>query len=182
MELSLRRKAVPISMEVVRPLAPPDLAELLTRPTAPRESLTRIRETHHRLARALASGMGTVEAAAATGFTPARISVLREDPAFAELLEFYNSETRAEYFDMHSRMAAVGASMVEVLAERVETDPDAIPTPVLLDGIKAFADRTGFAPVSRSVNVNVNTDLASRLALARSRAGIAPASPEEPPG
>lgn len=172
-----------MSLVEVRELGEADMA-LLAQPrgSAP-VPLARIRERHHAVARLLAQGTGPGEVAAITGFSASRISILQADPTFAELVAFYRQNVNAIYADLHGRMATLSLDVADEIHTRLETEPEAISTPLLIDILKTTADRTGFAPVSRSVNMNVNVDLASRLSMARQRAGLGlpPPSPAREP-
>lgn len=86
--------------------------------------LSRLRNSHHMLARLLAEGRGNSEAALVTGYSPSRISILRGDPAFASLVEYYSTQVEAKYLDVHERLAMLGLSSVDELQERLENDPD----------------------------------------------------------
>src|SRR5262245_34162476 len=67
--------------------------------------ISKLRDSHHALARALAAGMKPGEASLITGYSLSRISVLQADPTFRELLEFYRSSTDEIYASLHDRMA-----------------------------------------------------------------------------
>jgi hypothetical protein len=130
---------------------------------------TRLRERHHSLARALASGMPDYEAAAITGYSASRISVLKSDPAFRDLLHFYRGKKDAQYEDMHKRLAGLSIDAVDELRDRFEEDPKQFTPGQLLEMTKVGADRTGFGPQTNA-NVNVNIDMSARLRAARERA------------
>ena len=56
-----------------------------------------LRDNHHRIARAVASGMSVTDVAATCGVTIARVSSLKADPAFAELVAHYRAIITAEW-------------------------------------------------------------------------------------
>lgn len=158
-----------IAAEVVRDLTQADLAMLETeRGVQPRE-LTRLRERHHALARALASGLSEGEAAAVTGYDLSRISVLKGDPAFKELLAFYRENVNASYAEMHELLAGMSKDAALILRERLEDEPEDFGHGQLLEIAKMGADRTGHGPSSTSTQVNVHVDMAERLERARER-------------
>lgn len=162
----------PAQVQFVRELESADLA-LLERPApATIPSIKRIRDSHHALARALASGMKHIEAAAVCGFTPSRISVLLKDPQFAELLAFYRAEKDVQFSELHSRMATLSHMAAEELQERLEEKPETFENKELMKLIETTADRTGFGP--KETRVNVNVELSARLEEARRRAGLLP--------
>lgn len=148
--------------------------------TAP--PLKRLSERHHALARCLASGMADGDAAITCGYVPSRVSILKADPAFKELLVFYSSDVNSKYLDMHGVLAGLSLDAAMELRERLETDIEAeekkISVGQLMELVKVGADRTGFGPQSSQLNVNV--DLAGRLQAARERVALRRITSEEP--
>lgn len=167
------RAAKPLTAEVVRELDPGDLALLQEEKGSAAPALKRLGERHHALARCLASGMGSGEAAIVCGYAPSRVSILLDDPAFAELLVFYRGEVQEKYLDMHGVLAGLSLDAAMELRERLEADMQnedkSISIAQLVELTKLGADRTGFGPQSSSTNVNLNVDLAGRLEAARRR-------------
>lgn len=164
------RKHQPILAEVLRSLTEADVALLATERGIQPSSIKRLTDSHHALARCLATGMKDVEASAITGYTPSRISVLRDSPLFAELIEHYRGAEDSALADLQSRMLTTGLMAVQELHERLEAEPEKIGTSVLLEAVKTLADRTGHGPQTKSTNLNVNVSLASRVAEGRKRA------------
>ncbi len=121
--------------------------------------------------------MRDVEASAVTGYDPSRISILKRDPSFAELLEHYRrceNSLEADFVDRTQRLAN---SVVNEIADRLE-DPDrvaAMTEQTLLEVAKFAAGHSGHAPIARNVNVNVNAGLGDRLAAAAKRLALAQA-------
>src|SRR5262245_47529587 len=76
------RAAKPVFAQVTRPLREADLALLSSERGIQPVALKRITERHHALARCLATGMSATEASIVTGYSPSRISILKDDPAF----------------------------------------------------------------------------------------------------
>lgn len=176
------RRASPVAGRVLREIETSDLPQLtVNRGTKP-DALKSIRHRHHALARALASGMRDWEAAVATGYNISTISTLKADSMFQELLAFYESEANAPYIDMHQRLADLSQSAAEELQVRLEETPEDLSVNQLQDLVKLGADRTGHGPASTSTQVNVNIDLADRLAAARKRIAerTIEATPNEP--
>lgn len=175
------RATRPLTAVQVRPLDECDLAllgeEKGTKPTP----LKRLSERHHALARCLASGMSEGEAAITCGYVGSRVSVLKADPAFQELLAFYRQGVEGKYLDMHGVLAGLSLDAAVELRERLEADMQAdektLSTGQLIELTKLGADRTGFGPQSSQVNVNV--DLAGRLQAARERVAMRRLNPPE---
>jgi len=82
--------------------------------------------------------------------TPGRISILKKDPAFAELIEYYKTQKDEAYVNVHERLAVLGLSSVEELAERLEDAPEGFTNRELMELSALGLDRAGFAPVSKA--------------------------------
>lgn len=155
----------------VRELDESDLLLLQDEKGVKAPPLKRLSDRHHSLARCLASGMEEGNAAIVCGYDSSRVSVLKADPAFQELLAFYRADVTDKYLDMHGVLAGLSLDAAMELRERLEADMQAddktVSLPQLMELVKLGADRTGFGPQSSQVNVNV--DLAGRLQAARER-------------
>jgi len=131
-------------MEQVRELTGADL-ELIHNPPPKgivATPLSRIRNSHHMLARLLASGKKPGEVSLITGYSPSRVSVLQNDPAFKELVEYYSTQVEAKYLDVHERLASLGLSTLDELQERLESDPQAFKNRELLELAEFALDRS----------------------------------------
>ena len=111
--------------------------------------LQRIRFQHHQLARLLAQGTPQVEAAMITGMDQSRISVLKNDPTFKELLDHYSSQVKEIFINVHERLAAVGLSSIDELQARLEETPDDFSLRELMELAALTLDRGGFGPSSK---------------------------------
>lgn len=132
--------------------------------------LAKIRDAHHALARVLATGTSEAEASAITGYSPSRISILKADPQFQELLAFYRSTSVEAVSDFRQRMLNLGMGALQELEDRLDDNPDSFSPALLKDIVKDMADRTGHAPnKGTTVNVNVDAALSDRIAKARAR-------------
>lgn len=144
-----------------RDLTVPDLEALkLPRGTVPR-TLVRIHASHHSLARCLATGMKPNQAALVTGYSPERISALARDPAFGALVADYSAEAKSIFADLAERMNDMSLDAIEILQERLNDSPETFTVPVLLDIVKAFADRTGHGP-GQEVHIKMDKDFVDR--------------------
>lgn len=141
---------------------------------AKREGIKTIRDPHHLLAKYFAMGYGTTEAAEAAGYSISRASILRNDPAFAELVEQYRSQITSrqlesvdEYYAAANRVRAKSMRLIEEKLDGIN-NVDEVPFRDLALIHSDVADRTGYP--KRSVAVNVNVDFAAKLdqAIARS--------------
>jgi hypothetical protein len=163
------RQPANVSIEFERELTPADLALAPSRvQKAP--AIKAIRDSHHSLARVLATGSSEGEASLITGYSPSRISILKADPQFQELLEFYRETAIDVVSDLRSRMASMGLDALAELRERLEDSPEDFSPALLKDIVKEMADRTGHAPQRGPATVNnVNVNLGDRMARARER-------------
>src|SRR5215471_8209329 len=145
-----------------RDLTEGDIAALKHRsePITP-PALVRIHSSHHSLARCLAMGMKDAHVALITGYSPSRISILKNDPAFTALVADYRAEAKAVFADLGERMADISLDAIELLHERLQAKPEDFSIPMLLDVIKAFADRTGHGP-GQEITMKVAKDFIDR--------------------
>lgn len=150
------KAAMPLEMQVSRELTPEDM---LVRSATPVNSkpagLKQLRAVHHKLAQQLAMGVKEGEASLATGYSLSRISILKADPAFQELMAFYQGSQKEAYVDVVQRMAGLATTAVEVMQERLEEHPDGIATKDLNSILKTAADRGGYSPVRKSEHKSV---------------------------
>lgn len=124
--------------------------------TAP--GIKSLRALHHKLAQCLAQGFTDTEASISTGYSPSRISILKADPTFKELLNYYQGKASEIYIDVTQRMAGFATTAVEVLQERLEDKPDTFTNKDLNQLIKTTADRGGHSPVNRSEVKTITMD------------------------
>jgi hypothetical protein len=111
-----------------RDLSEADLPLLLDPPPVERGSpvVAKLRSTHHNLARLLASGLTQNAVSEMTGYSPSRISVLKGDPAFQELIAYYQSQTAEVFIDAATRLKALGLLAAEELHSRLEEEPEKV--------------------------------------------------------
>jgi hypothetical protein len=139
------RRPAPILYGPPRPLSEADIASMWDRQADGAKAIPRIktlRYNHHLLAKAVASGKSLLECSQMTGLTGSRISDLKNDPAFQELVSFYAEELHEVYVDVHQRMAALGTSVLEELTERFDAEPEKFTKRELMDLFTTMADRS----------------------------------------
>lgn len=161
-----------VEVEIVRELDESDLAGLIQDRGIKPPILKRLTDMHHGIARLVAQGEAGYAIAMATGYSESRISILKSDPAFQELVAHYREETEgvrsAFAIDRARKMEALHSDVVESMHEDVLND---ILTPIEKVHYARFAaDRTGFGPATKNQNTNLNIDLADTLAEGRRRA------------
>jgi len=162
-----REKDLPFA--IGRELEPADLLDAGSEGAIKPISIQQIRQSHHELARLIAQGEKAVTISEITGYSQARISVLKSDPQFQELVEHYKElESEAHTLsraDFHQRLASLGFDSIEVLHQKIVENPDSISAGELIKVVEAVADRTGHGKTSTVNNNNVTTTLtASELA------------------
>src|SRR5579871_5665977 len=150
------RAAKPPQVAFVRELGEADIALLASERGTQPPTIARLRDRHHSLARALSSGMSDSEASAITGYDPSRISILKRDPTFQELVSHYQRVSEAAFADFHERAATLAVSAVNALQEAIDDDENPPSPSLALEIAKFAADRTGHAPVARSVSISAN--------------------------
>lgn len=139
-------------------------------------TIKNIRNSHHRLAQLLAGGMSETNAAHMCGFTPNRVSVLKQSPAFVELLAHYQDQVHGAFKDFTTAAGELSKDFLDELQRRLEESPDSFTPTALLEAVRTLADRSGNAPVNKSVSVSANLDLGGRLAAARERVRLVEAT------
>lgn len=115
--------------------------------------LQKLRHRHHALARTLAMGASESEASLVTGYQPASISILKQDPAFKELLKYYADQKEEILVDFFERLKMLSIHTADELLDRLDADPDAFSIDDLQKILTLAADRTGFGP-SKSVGIS----------------------------
>ena len=156
----------------MEPLKADDLT-MLSVPEPPRSGIKQIRDHHHRLAVLVAQGKRTGEIAAETGMSLSRISILKSDPAFQQLVAAYRDKCEAIEFDAYATIVAkrhhLELLLMEAMESRVSDQEETIDNRTLLEMYADMADRNGHSKVLKSQRLNVNMDLADGLAEARQR-------------
>ncbi len=136
---------------------------------APTQDLKHIRESHHRVARLLAMGTPDVEAAYLTNYDISRVRYLRTNPAFQELLAYYGGEVKETWSDFVENAAELSKDLMAEVKRRLDEKPEEFTLTMINELLKTTADRSGNAPTTKNINLNVNTGAADRLARARNR-------------
>lgn len=147
--------------------------------------IKRIRDHHHALARLVAQGKRTGEIARETGMSLSRISILKGDPTFQQLVAHYREQVNVIEMDLYAQMRAreVARYMLatEEEVERLMEMPETFSARDLADIRADAADRLGMTKVTRSENVQWKGDLADGLAEARRRRDVLLSASPSPP-
>lgn len=189
MSLTQTSRSLPhgATAEISRPLTAADIA-LIPAPGYQANGtphLKKIREAHHRLAALVAGGCSLKEINEETGYSFSRISILKSDPSFAELVEFYKHEAVERNIDLvvdlQKRIFALAIDAVEELHSLTLDTPELTSPDQKIDIAKFATDRSGHGPQSKSFNLNATLDLAGQVAAGRRRAGQLSAAPAVKP-
>lgn len=178
MSLQRGKKAVHTEVELsaIREIERNELVLLEeTRPRTPSQSL---RDHHHRIARAVATGLKNPEIAQLCGISIGRLGVLKLDPAFADLVAHYRGVVTAEfvrstdhYLEMATGNMLKAEAMLSDKLDAASENNEFLPTRDLISISRDAADRFGYG--KRQMNLNVNVDFAAQLEAARNRSSRA---------
>lgn len=152
----------------IRELGPSDLAAPRM-PMAPPPPISHLRYSHHRLAQLLANGVKPYIAARLCNYSAQRVTQLMDDPSFQELMANYKDEVDEVWADFRSMASDLSIDMMGRLREMLEEHPERFGPATILEAIKVLADRSGNAPVTKTVSVAVTTDIGDQLLAARAR-------------
>lgn len=136
------RRAVPVEFDVLRDINEADIELIATRDAGSTPSpVQRITDRHHTLARLLASGVKEAEAALITGYDISRVSILKNSPAFTELLAIYRAEVDREFSTSLEHMGGLSRDALLELRERIELNPSDFSHRELLAIVTELNDR-----------------------------------------
>ena len=151
----------------MRNLSAPDILRLgEPRATKP-EPIAKLRHRHHALARCLALGMADRDASLATGYCVSRISILKGDEMFRELVASYEADAAEAFSGVTEQLAGLTAEALTELRDKIEEGK--VPVRDLIEIAKLGADRSGHGPTSTQ-HTRVSVDLKERLTRAARRA------------
>ncbi len=137
-----------------------------------------LRDNHHRIARAVASGMSNSDVATTCGISVGRVATLKADPSFADLVAHYRAVITSEWAQQDTVIEFLRGNALKaqaMLSDKLDAAAEAnefLPTRDLLGIAELGLDRTGYGKVNK--NVNVNVDFAAKLEAARNRSASAP--------
>jgi len=139
------RPAQEVRFSNARPILEVDLPDLLNPVadlTPQAEGLVKIRSRHHHLARQIAEGKTYTAISEASGMSISRISILTNDPAFAELIAHYRDAVTERYLDVHEKIATLAISATEELQARLDDEPDGFTNKELMNLAEVTLDRS----------------------------------------
>lgn len=173
MKIARRPSGVSVKITGVRSLVESDL-EYLRQKSVTTTRVQSLRDSHHNVARLIASGLKLYEVAEATGYSYQRIWVLSKDPSVVELIAHYRDQATALWRENIDHMQAMAVKNM-IAAERQLSDKldaadeagELLPTRELLAITSDRMDRFGYG--KKNMNLNVNVDFAAKLEAAIAR-------------
>lgn len=162
-----------LEAEYLRDITEADLGILATKPLGSvSPPIKRLGDRHHALARLLAAGTSEAEAALITGYDISRVSILKNSPAFQELLALYREEVKREFATVIDHMAGLSRDALLILRERLEENEDRFSNNELMKIAVDMVDRTldreldpgGKLPTVIELVAPVSSSLAERAA------------------
>jgi hypothetical protein len=159
--------------DVIR-LTPEDLGTLGALEHPP-SVIKRLRDHHHRMAQMVAEGRRSGEIASETGMSLSRVSILKSDPAFQQLVEMYRANVTQAWTDsqvaIFHKYERIEENAADLIIDRYEDDPNSISDGEAMRHLE-LSGRVLGRQVNKSVNVNINGSqpLAERLEEQRLRA------------
>lgn len=114
----------------------------------------KLRASHHAVARLVAENVPDATISRLTGYGVDRISVLKHNPAFKELVAFYVSEVSDQQVEVVERLRSLALDGIDVLQERLLDEPEKIKTEDITKLVNAALDRSGNGPTSTVKSVN----------------------------
>ena len=152
------RKLSALELEILGPIEPQDLIarEEGGLPTSEAPTIAKLRGIHHEIAQLLAKGLSETEVSAITSYSLSRISILKRDPSFKDLVAFYQKQKTEQFADVQKRLATLSLDAIGEIQERLAEKPDSISTSQLIELSKVTLDRAGYSPVAKSQNISVS--------------------------
>lgn len=159
-----------------RPLTREDLDKVTEKRNI--DSVKKLRDSHHMVARLLAAGLPRTLVARRSGYSLNRVDTLLLDPSFQNLLTHYReavtADVKGEMDDFlelaTNNMLKAERQIADKLDEAMSKD-EFLPTRDLLAISRDAADRFGYG--KKTTNVNVNIDFAAKLEAALRRSDAA---------
>ena len=141
---------------------------------AQKQRLAKLRDSHHHVARLVASGLTNLEVAARTGRSLAGVVNLKQAPAMIELIARYRSmideswkTAQDEYYELLLTNSMKAERQIADKLDEADERGETLPTRELIAISRDAADRTGYG--KRSTVTNLNVDFAAKLEAAMAR-------------
>lgn len=162
-----RRSALtpPWRLESPKELTKEDLVLLLAnQPADAKAPLARISAPHHMLAKLIAEGGSDPEVSGVTGYSTLRIKTLKKDPAFQELIAYYEGEHIKATANVTAQITHIALTAGQLLQEKLEDSPEEFTKKELTDLWSKGLDRIGHGPTSKhTIDVNDPSHVIDKL-------------------
>lgn len=115
-----------LTVELVRALTVEDLPAIQNPPpvAAGLPVVKQLKQAHHRLAELIAQGKPGTEIALVTGYSQSYISNIQNDPAFAELVQYYSAQKASIFIDAAERLRLLGLDATERLHDKLRDEAE----------------------------------------------------------
>ncbi|HET7713668.1 MAG TPA: hypothetical protein VFK94_05190, partial [Patescibacteria group bacterium] len=120
-----------------------------------------LRARHHGVARLLAEGVPEGVVAELSGYTPAYLSTLKNNPAMVQLIEFYRQPKTEIARLMGEKLRVLADASIDEMMKRLAEDASKIGFSELATAAKLGFDRSGNGPNSTVTNINEHRIVAS---------------------
>ncbi len=174
-------KPIPIGQPV--PLVAADL-ERLKQPRYVASTPTKLRDSHHMIARLAASGLRGFQIAERVGYSQVRVRDLLASPAMEELIATYRAkvdesfvESVDTFFEVATRNMLAAERHISDHIDALDEAGELLPVRTALAISRDAADRFGYGKKSQQTNINVDFASALEKAIARSGKQIEGSSP-----
>jgi len=178
LDLNLVEISVPVKVElggeIVRELTKADVKMLAVRSATPEDApiklVKRLSTRHHALARALAGGMQNWEAAAFTGYDETYVSILKSDPSFENLVQYYVNEQAKALVADAVLVNGVAHDALMLIQDKIESEPEKITVSQAIEIAKLGLDRSGVGPQTSHNHKHEHAiSMADKMQAARKR-------------
>jgi hypothetical protein len=109
-----------ITLTLLGELTQADLARLPLKPKTSPPTLQKARAIHHKQAQLIAQGFSLAEIAAQVGSTESRLSLLKSDPTFAQLIAFYANQQDIINYEAHARVQETLVDVLELSTNEIQ--------------------------------------------------------------
>lgn len=152
----------------VEPITEGDLEKLAEARGVKPLPIKRLSDRHHKLAKAIASGRSTSECAIIAGYDPSRVSVLKGDATFKDLVAYYRSQAARGDDLLFDELNGLAFDAVTEMRRRVEEQADDLTIDELNRLAQLGLDRTGYG-AKKTEEKTLTVNFGDRLEAARRR-------------
>ena len=169
-DLGPGRRSKPLEITSERDLTVEDLASLKENRATQPPTIKSIRERHHSIARYISLGLSNADVAAVCGLSESRVSTLKKDPLFANLISMYQKNRADDADRIMDQFRSLTGESLGLLLDRIEEAPEDFSNAALLEIAKTLGDRAGYSPVQKQESMVGVVDMRAMLDAGRKRA------------